>query len=331
MLSPNAEANRADNFHRLCLASNDLYPDLVAQLTDETGITIDHQKCGTLEAAFDEDHAIRIAAKLEIQNKLGINAIALDAGEIISLIPDISSNVIRGIYYPDDGYVDNRLMLKAFIQYAHDHGIRIIENFAIKTLLIEKEQVTGVSDGGRTFTADVTILATGAWTSLIKFGEHPAPFDIRPIKGQMLSFSTLRRPLEKVVIGPDVYLTPRGDGRVLVGATVEDVGFDKTLRDAAISRLADNARRILPLLSDVEVNDSWCGLRPFAADGLPIIGEVPGSASLYVATAHYRNGVLLAPMTAKVICEHIVNGRASVFLDAFGPERILRNAKATNL
>jgi glycine/D-amino acid oxidase-like deaminating enzyme len=147
------------------------------------------------------------------------------------------------------------------------------------------------------------------------------PVSIRPIRGQMLSFSSRERLLRRVIYSHRGYLVPRSDGRILVGATVEDVGFDKTTSAEGIDSLRLAAVEILPQLANADIGETWAGLRPFADDGLPVLGEIPGWDNVIVATAHYRNGILLAPKTAEIIASRIVDGIESEFLKVFGVDR----------
>jgi glycine/D-amino acid oxidase-like deaminating enzyme len=147
------------------------------------------------------------------------------------------------------------------------------------------------------------------------------PVAIRPIRGQMLSFLSRARLLRRVIYSHHGYLVPRSDGRILVGATVEDVGFDKTTSAEGIDSLRLAAVEILPQLANADIGETWAGLRPFADDGLPVLGEIPGWDNAVVATAHYRNGILLAPKTAEIVASRIVDGIESEFLKVFSVDR----------
>ena len=137
----------------------------------------------------------------------------------------------------------------------------------------------------------------------------------------MISFQTAKRLFQRVIYTAGGYVVPRADGRILCGATVEDVGFDKGLTDAGIEFLKRNAYEIAPGLAGLDIAEKWSGLRPFAADGLPVLGAVSGTENLFVATAHYRNGILLAPLTAKILCGRILENIESEYLNIFSPRR----------
>ncbi len=328
MLAPNAEAAEDDDFHKFCSESNDIYPEFVRELAEETNLAIDHRKCGTIEIALTESDTADLSEKFARQTELGFNAEWLYVQGILRLEPNVTTAAVAGIHYPDDGYVDNRDVVVALTEFARINDIEIIENCAVQSVTVKGEKIVGVKADGRTYEAEITILATGAWSSLIKIGGRPTPLNIKPIKGQMIGFADPSLALRKVIIAPGAYLTPRADGRILVGATVEDVGFDREMTETAVDGLSKAARRVLPVLDRHEISETWCGFRPFTADALPIIGEIDGCKGLFVATAHYRNGILLAPLTAKIVADKIVNEIESPFIRCFGPDRFLQSTGA---
>ncbi|MCY7375788.1 MAG: FAD-dependent oxidoreductase, partial [Pyrinomonadaceae bacterium] len=150
---------------------------------------------------------------------------------------------------------------------------------------------------------------------------------VKPLRGQMIAFQTAKRLFPRVIYSPRGYLVPRLDGRILVGATVEDVGFDKETTEAGTKLLRDNALEIAPGLINLNIVEKWAGLRPFAADGLPVLGAFPEIENLFIATAHYRNGILLAPKTAEIMADKIIENAESKYLETFSPRRF-RTAKA---
>jgi glycine/D-amino acid oxidase-like deaminating enzyme len=225
---------------------------------------------------------------------------------------------LEGLFFPNDWQVENRRLLDALRIFAELNRIELIENTEVVKILSENGKISGVETSSQNYFADIVILATGAWTSLIKTDGFSLP-NIKPVRGQIISFQTAKRLFSKVIYSPRGYLIPRQDGRILVGSTSEDVGFDKSVTPIATDILREKALEISPSLVNLEIKESWAGLRPFAADGLPILGEI--EKNLLVATAHYRNGILLAPITAEIIAEKIVNRVNSSYFDAFKSER----------
>ena len=318
MLVPNAENEEVDHFYRFCDESRLTFPELAAELLDETGIDIELDRSGTLYAAFSNADLDHIEKRFEVQRSAGIPVSRLSAAETLELEPAISPRVLASLYFPNDWQVENRKLLLALIKYVRNSGIEIIENFPVDSLIVEGGKVSGVVAGDRRLTANVTVLATGAWTSFIKVAGKALPFTVKPIRGQMISFKPVTRPFSHLIYSPRGYLVPRADGRILIGATVEDVGFDKETTADAFRQLSDAAVEIAPFLANEPVVEHWAGLRPFANGGRPIIGPVPGYDKMLIATAHYRNGILLAPLTAKVVAEFIVSGSHSRYFDHFG-------------
>ena len=330
MLVPNAENEAIDELYRFCDESRRMFPELADELMSETGIDIELDRTGTLYAAFTGEDYEHLDKRFELQKAAGIPVRRLSAAETISAEPAVASTVRGSLFFPNDWQVENRKLLEALRKYAVDNGIEIIENLAVDSLVVEGDTVRGAVAGEWALLADVTVLATGAWTSFIKIGGKALPFDVTPIRGQMISYRLVTRSFRHIVYSPRGYLVPRADGRILMGATVEDVGFDNAVTDDARRQLSNAAVEIAPFLANEPIAEHWSGLRPFAAGGLPVIGDVPGYERLLTATAHYRNGILLAPLTARIIAERIVSGRASEYFGLFGPDALLRKGLNAN-
>ncbi len=322
MLAPHAECEKTDDFFYFCNESRALYPDFATELFDETGVDIELDRSGTLYLAFTENDSRKIGERFEWQKKSEFPVEYLSANDVRKTEPFVSPDVREGLFFPRDWQVENRKLLIALQRFAELNQIEIIENTEIKNLITANEKITGVQTAAQNYFADIVSLTTGAWTSLLKINENALPFaKIKPIRGQMISFRTAKRLFTKVIYTPRGYIVPRADGRILSGATVEDVGFDKSLTDSGIEFLRQNALEISPSLGNLEIFDKWSGLRPAAGDGLPVLGAFPAVENLYVATAHYRNGILLAPLTAKILADKIVDNTDSKYLKAFGARR----------
>lgn len=322
MLAPQAETDKIDEFFNFCCESRDLYPNFAAELFDETGVDIELDRNGTLYAAFTEHDSAEIRKRFEWQKKAGLNIELLSAEETRKAEPFVSPDVREALYFPNDWQVENRKLIKALRQFAGLNQIKIVENVEVENLLTKNQKIIGAKTENEKFLAEKVILTTGAWTSLIKVGENAPIFvDVKPIRGQMLSFQTAKRLFTKVIYSPRGYIVPRFDGRILVGATVEDVGFDKSITEGNIDFLRENALEIAPNLANLKIIESWSGLRPFAADGLPILGDFPEIENLFVATAHFRNGILLAPLTAKILTNKVAENSDSEYLEVFNPKR----------
>ena len=322
MLGPQVEADAQDTYFDLCSESRDLYPKLAAALLEETGVDIELDCEGTLSLAFNEDDANHLAKRYQWQSEAALDVEHLSAGEILKAEPRVSPAVQTGLFFKHDWQVENRKLLTALRRYTELNGIEIIENTRVERLITQGGRVIGAETGQGIFSAAKTVLATGAWSSLIKIGDAPAPFHITPVRGQMICLRPESKLFRHVVYSRRGYVVPRLDGRVLAGSTSENTGFEKDVTDEASTFLQSMAREISPFLGGLPVTDQWSGLRPFAAGGMPILGAIDGIDDLLIATAHYRNGILLAPITARLITEKIVDGISSPYLDSFGVDRM---------
>ncbi|MEP6848442.1 MAG: glycine oxidase ThiO [Acidobacteriota bacterium] len=324
MLAPQAETDAIDNFYELCSESRDLYPEFADQLLEETGVNIELDRSGTLYLAFTDEDVEAIEGRFTWQRCAGLSVESLSATECRVLEPGIWESVKGGLLFANDWQVENRKLVEALIEFSRISELEIIENTTVTDLAIDGNKISGArTSDGQFFAAGAVVLATGAWTSLIKIGELALPVHVKPIRGQMICFQQSERRFQRVIYSPRAYIVPRTDGRLLVGATVEDVGFDTSNTMEGIDALKANAVEIAPSLADRRVSQEWAGLRPFAMDGLPLIGRFPNVGNLFLATAHYRNGILLAPLTAKLVAESIVSGRDNSLLEPFGPQRFL--------
>lgn len=293
MLAPNAECKANDELFRLCSASNELYPSFASELLSETGVDIELDLTGTLALAFTEEEASELGEKYEWQRGMGISVERLSAADILKLEPEISPRVHSGYRYPNDGQVENRKLVAALKRYCEINGVELMENQKVETLPRDK----------------TVIVTTGAWTNDLL----PEP-QVRPIRGQMIRLARGEsRILRHVVYSAKGYVVPRADGRVLVGATVEDSGFAKEVTVEATEILRSAAVEICPGVAARGISEAWAGLRPLVEGETPVIGRVPDRENTFVATGHYRNGILLAPITARMIADEMrgTSGKAS--------------------
>ncbi|MEJ7848672.1 MAG: glycine oxidase ThiO [Pyrinomonadaceae bacterium] len=306
MLAPNAETDEIDDFYRFCAESNRLYPQFAAELLEETGVDIELDRSGTLYMGFTENDSAELKKRYDWQRRAGLNVEHLSSEETLAAEPFLSPEVRESLFFPNDWQVENRKLLVALRKYSEINNIEVREGVEILEILTYGENVIGAASNDEKFPADTTILTTGAWTSLIKLGGTLVPVKIKPVRGQMISFHPPEKMFNRVIYSPRGYIVPRADGRILAGATVEDVGFDKSTTEEGISFLRCVASEIAPFLADLEISDRWAGLRPFADRGLPVIGEIAGFRNLIVATGHYRNGILLAPLTGKLVTKIVL-------------------------
>lgn len=321
MLSPQAEADASGAFFDLCCSGRDIYPDFVAHLESETGVATGFDQTGTICVSFDYPSWTKLLERYRWQRELGLAVESLDAEEILRREPYISSRVTTGLLFANDWQIDNRKLVTALAAYAEANDVEIREGVEATEVVVENGRTVGVRTSDETINAGTVILATGAWSSLIKLGTLETPIDVRPVRGQIVSFSPPQRLFVHVICGADGYLVPRHDGRILAGSTSEDVGFDRGVPDHAASELRRMAGEIAPDFRTMPIADHWSGFRPFAADGLPVLGPVSGIDNLMIATGHYRNGILLAPLTASLIAERLIKNIDIAEFRVLGPNR----------
>lgn len=325
MLAPNAETDKLDDFFHFCNQSNQLYPVFSEELLSETGIDIELERSGTFYLALRDADLQEIRRRYERQKSAGLNVERLSAAEIRRAEPFVSPDVREGLFFPSDWQVENRKLIAALTKFAELHEINIVTGAEVKKLLKSAGKIIGAETNSNRYFSEKIVLTTGAWTSLIEIPDFKLPL-IKPIRGQILSYKTVKRLFFHVIYSPRGYIVPRLDGKIVAGATVEDVGFENKTTDAGIDYICENAAEIAPNLANLEISEKWSGLRPFAADGLPILGSFPQAENLFIATAHYRNGILLTPLTARIMAEKIANNSGSEYLDIFGVRRFRQSA-----
>ena len=323
MLLSQAEINQVDDFFQFCEDSKKLYPDFAEELLDETDIDIELDKRGTLFTAFNSQDIKEIHNRYEWQKKAGLNVEHLNDKETHKLEPFISPDSIESLYFPDDWQVENRKLIKALEKYAKLNQIKIIENSKAKSLITENRNVKGVKTAEGDFFSNIIILATGAWVSLIKSKDSKLTIPkVKPIRGQMIKFQTAKRLFRHVIYSSFGYLVPRKSGQILAGATTEDVGFAEVSSSKGVSLLKEAAYEIAPSLEALKVEESWYGFRPYTSeDGMPLIGEIANVNNLYISTGHYRSGILLAPISAKILADKILKQVHCAYLNHFSPAR----------
>jgi glycine oxidase len=330
MLAPQAEADRADDFFQMACRSRDMYPAFAAALLNETGIDIELETTGTLYLAFTDKDVTELQKRYEWQTKAGLRLEMLDGDDARRLEPAISANVSAALKFPLDTQVENRRLISALAASTEKLGVRLVNGTTVATLKTDYRGIAGVETSRGFVGTDIVIVACGAWTSSLGLtdlsgrlaSEKMLPnLRIEPIRGQMLCFEVNPQMARHVIYSPRGYIVPRRDGRLLVGATTEQAGFDKRVTAEGVSSLLSAAMEISPQIGALPLRESWAGFRPRAADGLPVIGPYAEIGGLFYATGHYRNGILLAPITGELIAGAIVDRLAPTELNYFSPDR----------
>jgi glycine oxidase len=307
-------------------ASMALYPEFVARVEEVSGHDVGFRPKGTLEALFSRDTARELSTHVALHHGLGLKAEAISAEEARELEPGLSPEVEAAVLRPDEASVDNRALTLAVLEAARRSGAEIFSHHKAHGVLREQGRCGGLRLENETVSSKWTIIAAGSFSASIAGVDACAR--MRPAKGQMVSLRAERLKIERVLWSDKVYLVPRNDGRILAGATVEYVGFDKKVTAGGLRKILDAAIQLAPDLAQAQVEETWAGLRPDSPDHLPILGptEMEG---LMVATGHFRSGILLTPITARLIREWITNQSVSVDWERFSPLRFVEALKHT--
>jgi len=316
MLAPQAEADSRDALFDLLIKSRDLYPNFAAELREETGVDIELDTTGTLYLAVTEHDHDEIEKRYEWQRDAGLPVDKLTPEDARLFEPCIAPDIRGALRFPGDIQVENRRLLSALANSVLQLDVQLMSAVNVEGLESRSGRITGVQTSQGLIQCPTLILAAGAWTSFI----DPS-VKVEPIKGQMVCLSAKPQLTRHVIYSPRGYVVPRQDGRLLAGSTSERAGFAKDVTAGGIHTILKNAQEISPAISALPIADMWAGLRPRAADGLPVLGPCGEIAGLIHATGHYRNGILLTPVTAELIAKTVVEGVVPEELSAFSPDR----------
>jgi glycine oxidase len=323
MLAPVTELHYGeDELLALNLASAARWPGFAAQVEEASGQPVGYRPGGTLAVARDADDNAALEDLYRFQVRCGLDVQRLRSRECRQLEPGLHPGIRGGVLAAGDHQVDNRALVRALLVACERAGVRLVQG-RVAELATQGDRVTGVVlDNGETLSAGTVVLAAGCWSGGLGGLAAEALPPVRPVKGQLLY---LRGPADQPlcsgnVRGLEVYVVPRGDGRVVVGATVEEQGFDTRVTAGAVHDLLRAAMELLPDVAELELVETVVGLRPGSPDNAPMLGPA-GPEGLVVATGHYRNGILLTPVTADAVAELLATGQVPELIAPFGPQR----------
>jgi glycine oxidase len=336
MLAPVAEAEFGAAGRRLLelgLASAAMWPRYAAQLAGESGIDPGLRRSGTLVVARDADEAEALERELAFRVEQGLRVERLRPSEARRREPALASTLRLALDVPDDHSVDPRRTVDALVRAAQRAGVQLRPGTSVAEIATSGGRVNGVAlaDGERVDAASV-VVAAGAWSSTLDGLPAAAGVPVRPVKGQILRLREVSSPgaaslLERVVRFEGGYIVPRGDGRYVLGATVEERGFDETVTAGGIYELLRDASELVPGIWELEVEEIGAGLRPGTPDNGPVVG--PGAlAGLVWATGHFRNGILLAPLTAELAVDAVTGADPTGIAAACDPSRFASARRA---
>jgi glycine oxidase len=329
MLAPHAEIE----FHEKDLLafaaeSQRRWPAFAARLEAASGSSVSYNTTGTLVAALDRDDVEALTRLLTYQQSEGLDVRWLDGDACREREPLLSPRVVGAIDAPGDHQVDNRALVNAMAAAALSAGVEVRTNAEVARIDVVAGQTSGIRlQSGESIGAAAVVVCAGAWSrSIDGLDAHGPP--TRPVKGQMLAlrFDPSDPVLRHVVRAPDAYLVPRSSGRLVVGATSEERGFDRTITGGGLFELLRGAWDVLPIVYELELTDTWVGFRPGCRDNQPILGACD-VAGLWFATGHYRNGIQQAPATIELVAESMVAGVVDPLLAPFTIERFARDRR----
>jgi len=317
MLLGIGEGERGDFFRAWAQRSLALFPELCAELRECSGIDPEFEACGALYVA--ESANAEAVLRDKAQHFTGQGAEWLDAQALRCAEPQAAPGLRGALWGPQDAHVRSPLLARAYAAAAAALGARITCGVAVTGIRRDGSRVHGVDTDRGPHDAGGVVLCAGAWTPAIL----GAPLPIEPVRGQIVSVDNARPPLRAIVFGGDLYLVPKRDASVVVGATIERVGFDCRVTVGGVASLLDGAARLAPALAGSRFRTAWAGLRPATPDDLPTVGRVPGCEGLWLAAGHTRNGVLLAPVTGELVTDLILGKSPALDVGPVSPGRWL--------
>ena len=316
-------------YDQLAGLSAALHPYWAEMLREETLIDNGYRRCGGIYLARDPEtwHAVELAADDWYGRVLNVER--LEAARLRELEPALGCSfeatgwphrVLAAYYLPDEAQLRNPRHVRALVAACHKRGVTITPDCEVEQFIVQGERLIGVTTRDETIPGDVVVVAAGAWTrSLLE--PLGVTIRVKPIRGQMVLFRGERPLLRQVINDGPRYFVPRDDGRVLVGSTEEDAGFEKETTERGIAGLKKFARDVSPAVADMPIEKTWAGLRPGTGDGLPYLGRVPGLNNAFVAAGHFRSGLHLSPGTAVVMSQLIRGEKTEIDLSPFSLER----------
>ena len=318
MLAPQAEADQAGPFFEFGLAGRRLFSPLAEEL--KAGIDIEHRQIGILVPFFGDSDREALLARARWQLECGLSVQALDRREAIAAEPLLSDKVEGAISFPEEAHVNSRGLVMALAAAAGKHGASFATGRPVTSVIRDGDKVAGVRCPGATVSTRTVVLAAGPWSGL--FGEALGlSIPVSPAKGELLLVRPEGRLPDRIVYSKQAYLIPTSRGEAILGTTTEFVGYDKRSTLAGLGAILAGVSELVPTVGSATLLRAWAGLRPHTPDELPLVGRHPRIEGLILATGHHRNGILLGPLTGRLVQELILGMPPSIPLDPFRPDR----------
>jgi glycine oxidase len=323
MIAPVMEAEHGeDELLELSLRSQELYSEFVRQLEDETDRVVDYRTDGTLGLAFDQPQVSELDRRARFLRDRGFEVETLDTEEVRSMEPRISSYVVEGLYVSSERQVDNRKLVEALAERCRVRGVDLHEREPVRSIRYKHDRIETVVTPEKKYQPDFVLLCAGVGFHRIDGLKEPDQMPVRPVKGEALSVRLDEPPeVEYVLRTPDVYCVPKRDGRLVIGGTMREEGFDRRVTAGAVLDLLHEAYEVIPFIYEKELLETWAGLRPASRDSLPILGPSPTTENLAFATGHYRNGILLTPVTVQLLVDWFEDRTVPNLMEPLLPSR----------
>ncbi len=306
--------------YQLHREAREWHATIAGELRELTGLDVQFCRWGLLELLFTPGEVRAADRCYQVQTRAGLRVERLSREETLALEPAITPDIQGAIHYLDEAHVHNGRLTIALAEASRRVGAELRSGEPAVTLLRQGERIVGVQTPTDTVHAETVVLANGAWSGELT-RQLALSVPVKPMRGQMLAVRTVPRALNRIIYGGHMYVVPRPDGETLIGATVEDAGYRKEVTLEGLEELIQAGRRIAPGLMDAPLARVWAGLRPGSPDGLPLVGPVDGLPGLILAVGHYRNGILLGPLTGVFVKQLLVDRIRSPHLDLLRPER----------
>jgi glycine oxidase len=320
VLAPYIEAREDSPLLDLTVRSLSLYDVFLERVTADSGIAVPYRRTGTLDVAVDEQELRELRTTADVLARRNVPALLLDAATTRAEEPLVADDVAGALLIEDHGYVAAEELTRALVAAARAHGAQLLDQSHVRRILRRDGNLVVEADRGA-LTADAVVLAAGSWSSTIAIDGVSARVPVRPVRGQLLYLGWHGTALRRVTWSSGCYMVPWDDGTVLVGATSEEAGFDERLTVSGVHDLLRAASDVVPHAWGATFRGARVGLRPATQDGLPAIGWSPSMPNLMYATGHYRNGILLAPLTAQAVADMMIDGRVDSTLNVVSPGR----------
>ncbi len=327
MLAPGPEYSDGLELIPFAQASFKLYPEFVRRIEERSGLRTGFRAETAIHVFFGDDSEQERDATVALYGRVEQPVEVISPAEARKREPALSPEISAAILSLKEGFVDNRALTDAALTAAQKAGAEVRADTEATGLRIKMGRCTGIQTGAGSVASDTVVLAAGSYSGKLEGVAAYAP--TKPIRGQMVALRSETLSIRGVVRSASGYLVPRDDGRLIAGSTMEDAGYEKRLTARGIQKILNAAVELAPGLADAAIVETWCGLRPDTPDHLPILGK-SDIAGLVIATGHFRNGILLAPMTARLMGEIICGEKLSLDLRAFSPLRFSQRRGATS-